>query len=400
MIPQFETNRSEWQIRVTLREVLEVLVATQSLNLKPGINQNVWLTKTDNCKRLWIIRDRMMLTWVTADAEPNDPSFVLPIPHIFIELLLELMSEGGGADIFCNEVEGTIIARSDGGRYISIDHPENAKFSPKDLPYLGGSSEQENGLAVAEVAMTDMAQFAGFILANPGGVDWSEVNVYPFASIVLEDNQFAWTVDWRRFGAQRITGSVPAHTQGSIATSFFPYPVANVVRVKDKDSSVKIFVDGKDSEYAYFVGDNWGARMPLYPEHLARWHVRLVRQLKKAGMVVADHDSEQLPPFIEFTMGETNCYASIHAMHDDTETMRFTYIVANDVPETLSVYSEINRMNEVLVGSRLSLRENEVRLVVEFPAEGVDNVKQHIGTFQKAVEACKGIDTFLPLFAD
>jgi hypothetical protein len=57
-------------------------------------------------------------------------------------------------------------------------------------------------------------------------------------------------------------------------------------------------------------------------------------------------------------------------------------------------------MNEVLIGSRLSLREDEVRLVVEFPAEGVDNVKQHLETFQKAVAACKGIDTFLPLFAE
>jgi hypothetical protein len=400
VIPQFETNRSDWNIRVTVREVLEVLVATQSLNLKPGFNQNVWVTKTDNCKRLWIIRDRMMVTWVTADAEPDDPSFALPIPHIFFELLLELMSDGGGADIFCNEVEGTIVARSDSGRYLSIDHPENVKFSSKDLPYPGSSSEQEDGLAVAEVSMTDMAQFASFVLANPGGVDWSEVTVYPFASIVLDDNQFAWTMDWRRSGAQRITGSVPAHTQGTISTSFFPYPVANVVRVKDKDSSVKIFVAGKDAEYAYFVGDNWGARMPLYPEHLARWHVKLVRNLKKAGMVAADHDSEQLPSFIEFAMGDTDCYASIHAMHDDTETVRLTYIVADGVPETLNVYSEINRMNEVLIGSRLSLREDEVRLVVEFPAEGVDNVKQHLETFQKAVAACKGIDTFLPLFAE
>jgi hypothetical protein len=46
------------------------------------------------------------------------------------------------------------------------------------------------------------------------------------------------------------------------------------------------------------------------------------------------------------------------------------------------------------------LRENEVRLVVEFPAEGVEHVKQHIDTFQKAVAACKDINTFLPLFAE
>ena len=104
MIPDFEANCSDWRIRISLREILEVHLTLSAINQKMRPNHVVWVTKGENGKRLWIIRDRSILSWVTADGESTDPTFALPIPELFIEQLMEMIAGGDGIDLFCNEV--------------------------------------------------------------------------------------------------------------------------------------------------------------------------------------------------------------------------------------------------------------------------------------------------------
>lgn len=401
MIPDFEANRSDWSVRVSLREILEVHLTVSATNQKANPGHVVWLTKGENGKRLWIHRDRTILTWVTADAEATDPSFALPIPELFFEELIELVGSDNGVDLYCNDIEGTIVACSDSGCYVSIDQPENVKFKPLDLPYLGSAQSDHGSPAVATVSMQNLVQFAKFVLKYPSGVNWNEHRLMPFAALALENDMLAWTMDWRRQNAARMTGGVPAATEGSIAASFYPYQVAHAILTKDRDGDAKIFIDGENAEYAYFVGEDWGICILLDAEYLARWNHVVVSELKKVGIEVDNWKSAQIPSFMTFTLNEVDtCYVSLHELDDLSVTVRLTYVVSDDVPETLAVHSEINKMNDALVGARLSLREDEVRLVVEFPVEGLSDMPVHVGTFTKAVNKCKDIHTFLPLFAD
>ena len=113
MTPDFESHRSDWCVRVTVRELLEVHLTVNAINQKTNPGHIVWLTKGENGKRLWIYRDRTILAWVTADGEATDPSFALPIPELFVEELIDFVDAGNGVDIFYNEVDDTIVARSD-----------------------------------------------------------------------------------------------------------------------------------------------------------------------------------------------------------------------------------------------------------------------------------------------
>ena len=106
----------------------------------------------------------------------------------------------------------------------------------------------------------------------------------------------------------------------------------------------------------------------LDAEHLARWNHKVVRELKNVGIEVDNWKSRQIPSFMTFTLNESDtCYVSIHELDDMTVTVRLTAVLSSDVPETLGVYGEINKLNDSLVGARVSMRDDEVRLVVEFP---------------------------------
>jgi hypothetical protein len=401
MIPDFEANSSDWRIRISLREILEVHLTLSAINQKMRPNHVVWLTKGENGKRLWIIRDRSILSWVTADGESTDPTFALPIPELFLDQLMEMISGGDGIDLFCNEVEGTIVARADNGSYLSIDHPQNVEFRRQDLPYLGNPHREDSTPAIATVGMLDIVQFAKFLFKFPSGVDWPPNDVMPFVAMALDKDTLAWTMDWRRQDSYRFTGSVPASTVGAITATFYPYQLAAVLLTKDRDGDARIFIDGDNAEYAYFVGDDWGIRILLDAEYLARWNHKVVRELKNVGVDVDNWKSQQIPSYMTFTLNQSDtCYVSLHQSDDLSVTVRLTAILSDDVPESLSVYSEINNLNDTLVGARVSLREDEVRLVVEFPAEGITNMASHLLTFTKALAQCKDVHTFLPLFAE
>jgi hypothetical protein len=138
----------------------------------------------------------------------------------------------------------------------------------------------------------------------------------------------------------------------------------------------------------------------LDAEYLARWNHKVVRELKNVGVDVDNWKSQQIPSFMTFTLNQSDlCYVSLHELDDLSVTVRLTAILSDDVPESLGVYGQINKLNDALVGARVSLRDGEVRLVVEFPAEGITNMTAHMSTFTKALTQCKDVHTFLPLFA-
>jgi hypothetical protein len=293
------------------------------------------------------------------------------------------------------------VARSDNGSYLSIDHPQNMEFKRQDLPYLGNPHRDESTPAIATVGMLDIVQFAKFLFKFPSGVDWPPNDVMPFVAIALDKDTLAWTMDWRRQDSYRFTGSVPANTVGAITATFYPYQLAAVLLTKDRDSDAHIFIDGENAEYAYFVGDDWGIRILLDAEYLARWNHKVVRELKNVGVEVDHWKSMQIPSYMTFTLnGSETCYVSLHELDDLSVTVRLTAILSDDVPESLGVYSEINKLNDSLIGARVSLRDDEVRLVVEFPVDGISNMGAHVFAFTKALAQCKDVHAFLPLFAE
>ena len=398
MIPTFENNLANWKVHVTHRELLDIQFAASALLRKNSDTPIVWLTKANALTRLWVVRHYSTLTWVTADADPHDPHFALPIPEAFLADLVEI-SIGTGVDLMYNEKEGVIIGRS-GDHVVAVDHPIDVEFDTLDLPYLKNNFGAHDSPVVATVQMTDVIAFAKSIHNHPKVDDYAALRVWPFVSVAIGDGTFSWTNDWRRMGHQRTTGSIPAHTQGKLATSFYPYMVANVIRTYSGEDEVRIFIDGPEADYVYFVGDTWGVRVVNDAEHLARWNSSIRFTLAEAGCKVKKQKGERIPAYIPFIIDGVDCFASIHQVNDGCdEIIRYTYIAATGTPHTIAVLSEINELNNVLHGVRISLRDEEVHVTVDFPADQIDAVDSHLASLRAGINATKTAQVFLALFA-
>lgn len=400
MAPDFETNKSSWSIRATIGELIDVFSMVISTN-RSGTNEGcVWLTKVPNGPRLWIIRERVVASWVLADGESTDPTFALPIPDRFIQHLIDVATGDGGVDIFCNEVEGTIIGRG-ADRFISTDHPKDSEFTELDMPYLGHIHGHHEQPAVAEVSVGDLHLFSDIALDMPRTVDTDVVRMYPFVSMAIGSGQLAWTMDWRRHNAGRTTGSIPARTHGSADVTFYPYNVARFLKSRDNDDDARIFVDVENSDYLYIVGDKWGVRVVCDREELARWGNGLRTRLSLADVELEKHVGERIPDRLMFTLDGQECFASIHLNEDGmSEHLRFTHISTSNTPDSAAVLKEINALNEVLYGARVVLRDGEIRIIAEFPAVAMSDFDSHLKVFATALDRCRNINVFLPLFTD
>ncbi|MEY3290712.1 MAG: hypothetical protein RLY19_803 [Actinomycetota bacterium] len=398
MIPVFENNLANWKVHVTFSELIDIKFAAMALNRRSPDPLVIWLTKTSGNTRLWVVRHRMVLSWVTSEAEASDPDFALPIPESFLNQLVDL-SAGTGADLTYNEAEGVIIARS-GDQYLAVDHPVGVEFEKLDLPYLDDPFGTHQSPVVATVKTADLEAFVNATQTYPRSIVHPELNVWPFISIAIGDGTFAWTSDWRRFGYQRTTGSVSAVTNGSVSASFYPYPLAAILQTYVGGEDVRIFIDGPDAQYAYFVGEKWGVRVVIDAEHLARWSSVLEGKLEEAGCAVRKKRGERIPDFLQFNVDDAECFASIHEVNDGlSELLCLTYIASSNTPETLGVLTEINRLNASLQGVRVSLRGEEVHVSVDFLASTIDSFSTHFARFRVGIAASKSLQTFLPLFA-
>jgi hypothetical protein len=398
MIPTFENNLASWKVHVTFRELIDIQCAAAALIRRNTDKPIVWLTKANAFTRLWVVRQYSTLTWVTADADPHDPHFALPIPESFLTDLVEIAA-GTGVDLMYNEVEGVIIGKS-GEHVVAVDHPVDVFFDPLDLPYLTSDFGSHDSPVVATMQMSDVSAFATAVHSHPKVEDHAELRVWPFSSVSIGNGRFSWTNDWRRMGHQRTTGSVPAHTQGMLATSFYPYMVANVIRTYSGENEVRVFIDGSDADYIYFVGDTWGIRVVNDAEHLARWSSSIRFNLSEAGCKVKKQKSERIPAIISFAIDGAECYASIHQVNDGLEEIiRYTYIASTGTPLTIAVLSKINELNDSLHGVRVTLRDEEVHVTVDFPADQIDAVDSHLASLRAGINATKNTQVFLALFA-
>ena len=401
MMPDFESHKSPWVIRATATELIEVAQIIGMVGRQRGNSEsNVWLTRIPNGSRLWIIRERVLTAWVVADAEATDPAFAFPIPDRLVPHLVELALGSGGVDIYYNEMDGSIVGRG-ADRYVSIDHPNDVEFTDKDMPYFGRVHGFHSEPAVAEVSLKDLHYFADIAHDIPIGVDWEENQVYAFAEMFIGNNCITWTMDWRQHSAGRISGSIQASTTASSQVSFYPYPLARFLRTRAEHETAKIFFDSEHPEYFFMKGDSWGVRVVCDRYENARWSTALQMRLKAAGVEMEEVTSEFLPDFIRFSVGQGECFASIHPTEDQmSEYVRLTHIAGHDIPASEEILQEINALNASMYGSRVVLRDGELRIITEFPASALKDLPSHLATFKSALTRCAGITAFLPLFSD
>jgi hypothetical protein len=328
---------------------------------------------------------------------------------MFINQLLDigqrkLVDEAVNSDeieIYCNGQEDVIVARTADGRYLAVDHPISPRFTERELPYIETPDYLHDAPVVADISCKDLSFFAEAVSTVPHHVSIREHRLPPFVTISLEDNQFSWTIDWRRQGCGRYSGAAPAVVNGSVTATFYPYNAVQILKYFEDGGDAKIFIDGPQAEFAYFVGSDWGFRIRLDREHLAKWMSDLAGALRSAGYSYAESDEGQIPDRLHFTVDGLTCIASIHPSIDaDNDNVRLTYIAAHGIAHGTHVYDAINALNDELAGITVELRDGEVRVVLETPAARISDLERYLTTFAQAVRKVSAKTDFFPLFVD
>lgn len=396
MIPNFELNKSRWQVRVAIHEIIRVNIMLDALARDTTRQAVVWLVKVSPSRRSWIVRDGSVTSWITADADYDDPMFALPVPEYFFRNIFDIAQEEDGIDLYCNEADGTIVGAS-GGRYIAVDEPKGMTFSVRDLPYRGDAPNHGTRPAVATVQVSDLHTFANLSHNLPRGSSNDDV-VPPFISIAIGDGTFAFTADWRRHGLGRITGSVPARTTGSITTQFFPYAVARLLRTQDGSEEATIFVEGVDAEHLYFAGDDWGIRVLQDDEITGRWYKPVAQHLLRNDCDVVPHTTESRPRVMKFSLRGVNCVGRFVVRNGVHEFFHVSSSLQSRVEETIEIFDIVNSINQELVGAHVVLQNGILTVVSECRLEDDGEPSQSARAVVAGVEMCANNDALLPLF--
>lgn len=393
----FERNRTDWSLAVAREEIMRVVTMVQGVAREAKGSSVVWVTKSTPDRRLWIIRDRHTLAWVSADAAPGDPDFALPIPEHFIEEMAWFVGIDREVSLFCDETENIIVCES-AGHYIAIDHPVGMEFRTLDLPYLGDVGGGHDH-AVAQVPMGDVRTFAHSCTNVPTRL---EPGLLPFVAIEIGEGALRWTMDWRRHGLWRVTRSMPAETFGSATATFYPWTACRVLRSMVGEGDVRVYVGGPHADFVYFMGEDWGVRIMNDHEPVARWHSILTTELVDAGCTIAPWPGRRLPTNVVFTTpaGRACTAVVIEGDGGGNETVRFAHVVATGVEPTAGVLAELNALNAALTAVKVTLRDGEVRLTLDFDPSRTDELDPLVAGLDRAIAACQGLGEFMPLFAD
>lgn len=397
MIPQFDRNRSPWNIRVAIHEIMRINMMLDAIARDAALDAVVWLVKLSPMRRSWIVRNRSVTAWITADANYDEPHFALPIPDSFFRHLFDIAHENDAVDLYCNEVDGTIVASS-GGRYIAVDEPVGLAFSARDLPYRDDDLRLHTRPAIAKVQVSDLHTFSNLVHNVPRGAQVEDV-VPPFVSIAIGDGLFAFTSDWRRHGLGRITGAVPAETTGSITTQFYPYAVARLLRSQDPCEEATLYIDGVDAEHLYFVGDDWGIRVLQDDEVTGRWYLKTAQTLSSHGCKVVQHSTESLPRIMRFSMRGVECVGRFVVRDGQHDFFHVSAALQSRVETTLETFDRINLINDELVGARVVLDEGKLLVIAESQLDESSSPYQSVSAVVAGVEKCAAIDELLPLFS-
>ncbi len=397
MIPNFDHNRSTWNIRVAIHEIMRVNMMIDALARDSSSDAVVWLVKLSPMRRSWIVRHRSVTAWITADANYDEPHFALPIPDSFFRHLFDIAQEDDAVDLYCNEADGTIVASS-GGRFLAVDEPVGLTFGVRDIPYRDDEPRLHTQPAVAKVHVSDLHTFSNLVHNVPRGAQAEDV-VPPFVSIAIGEGMFAFTSDWRRHGLGRITGAVPATTTGSITTQFYPYAVARLLRSQDPSEEATLFVDGDDAEHLYFVGDDWGIRVLQDDEVTGRWYLKVAQNLTSNGCKVVSHSTESLPRAMKFSLRGVECIGRFFVRDGQHDFFHVTSTLQSRVETCLDTFDKVNTINQELVGAQVVLLNGALTVVSEFQLDGMSSPFQCVSAVVSGVEQCAAIDELLPLFS-
>lgn len=283
-------------------------------------------------RRLWTITAAGVRIDVTGGAEnPGITQPILVSPRLVVlaaELAGDTLIESCGFGV---DDEAAVIGCAAGGA--RFDHPSGelvGPLRPADRPP-----------AEAQVTADRVTRLLRATRRVPRGIDLSVLDA-PALWLSFGPDGLDAGVDWSGLGAGRCTVSVPALVNGSATVAVAPAPLSALVDHLDDDEVLDIgcFHDGS----LHVSGDGWTA---------------LVGAPDSSGVEAIDLDAAVIQ--LDGRLVDDDVYelgvgdSTVRIDFDPTlpEMVRLRTVIAQGVPATLEVLTELNHLTGGLYGFRL-----------------------------------------------
>ena len=309
--------------------------------------------------RRWWVREANVLAWCEFPVADGEAAPSVPVPYHFLRDLDSLAMYEDSADVVVSLDDVTLSAASGGGTLVSGFTGLRDDWAAPDF------DETESFTIEAD----DVAR-AGLMLTTTVTESSEHFPWFPFTTLMVRDGSATFTRDWSDHGLHPVRFSVPATGDLSRSVSFYNEAVCRELAEQDVTAGpVRFSLSDSVPHQLRIACGNQGMLVDLGSQVVLRHRVDIEAALRAAGMEPESDDRPGWNPLINVRSGEHRAVIALTLGTSHFSSFgRVSITVAEDLPWTHELGSEINAWNDKWTSVRIVHIDNALVIVHDVPA--------------------------------
>ncbi|MBM3638613.1 MAG: hypothetical protein FJW98_04165 [Actinobacteria bacterium] len=358
------TNTALWTITLNPDDVARFQFVQMVARVDELTNEAVWLRITPNGERKWVASAHNVLMWGSVYSSTDKGiDALVPVTPLFMHAVSQLISDHVECTLSLEHDGPTsqvLVARADNSTVVCdcpVASPPEFDFDPKGHVNVNLTGE-------------DLQQLATVIGAWPMYMNVSEYPNFlpPFAHMRITRNSISCTLNWRRYGGNAATVSLPATSSGDAFVSFESPVIGRAMSLLYDEGDFQLTIDPENAPVFYVHNPSWGFAVTVRRECVARWGQRVIDALEAQGAEAStawsNHDAPALPVLLH---GHHLTVLLIEDSVAATDTLRIAYRLSENSPTHPDFLCELMQFNERLVAAKCMVQDGQLFVVADIP---------------------------------
>ena len=358
------TNTPLWTITLNPDDVARFQFVQMVARVDELTNEAIWLRITPNGERKWVASAHNVLMWGSVHSSTDTGVDALaPVTPLFLHAVSQLISDHVECTLSLEHDGPTsqvLVARANNSTVV-CDRPV---ASPPDFDF------DPRGEVIVMLTGEDLQQLATVIGAWPMYMNVSEHPNFlpPFAHTRITRNTISCTLNWRRYGGNAATVSLPVTASGDAFVSFESPVLGRAMSLLYDEGDFQLTIDPENASVFYLHNPAWGFAVTVRRECVARWGQRVIDALEAQGAEASTEWSNDDAPVLPVNLhGHHITISLIEDTGSATDTLRIAYCLSENSPTHPDFLSELMQFNERLVAAKCMIQNGQLYVATDIP---------------------------------
>jgi hypothetical protein len=395
-----------WTLEVSREELDRVISLCAACLGGSSVEHYVSVGVVDCTTRRWLIDGPDAEGWHDVTCDPRDPVESVRIPRYLLDGAIPLVEPLGTVLFYRDRLSGSFVARAGDDMVVVDAWGEDADEEGDVLDFVYDPALVTLKAMVPLDTLRRISFEYGQYLELAS--DRVRGEAPAFTTLELTEGRVRWRSDWTRWGVPAQSGSAQADTVGAGAVGFLGYAMWRSIVHADPAEHATIGWNGDMPDFVWLVMGDWGISCAVNDELMFRHRWKIEAAFSMADFN-PDYDLDRpqtalthVGPVKRFVKDSLSVAVTVmSAGKDVVDHVRISTRVATLDADIAAARREIDRLNDALSGAKMLVRDREVHLAIDFPAQDrPEGYLPLIALLEDYAERCRGLDEFLPLFAD